>query len=125
MTYMLSVDTLNYIMVFMALMFACCIACEWLKDDMKTLYRVIILITNAALGLVSGWELFTNNVVFAGGMTMQFEPLGFILSTFGALNGLLLFIVIILPIIRPFGGQGSDFPSPAKQIKKPREPGMI
>jgi hypothetical protein len=48
----------------MAIMFTACIACEFIKDDMKLLYQGVILLVNGAIGLVVGWSLFGDNILY-------------------------------------------------------------
>lgn len=123
MTYMLAYETLNTLIWVIFLLYGLCIACEFLKDDMKILYRTILLLINAALGLVAGWSLFTTNVLYTAGTTMQYEPLGFILATSGAFSFLLLCVTLLPYALRPYSHAGSGFQSQMSTPKKPRQPG--
>jgi hypothetical protein len=124
MTAALAVTTLNACLVFMAIMFTACIACEFIKDDMKLLYQGVILLVNGAIGLVVGWSLFADNILY-GSSTLSYDPLGWIVSTFGALCGVLLFVIWLPRALKPLRG-GSDFSHDTpRRPMRPREPGGL
>jgi hypothetical protein len=125
MTYMLVYETLNSCLTFMAILFIGCIVCEWLQSDMKLLYQGIILFINAAIGIVCGWALFTNNIVYSGGMTMQYPPLGFFIATLGALCFLLAIVIWLPRVLSPYGHAGASFQVAPRAPQTPRKPGMF
>jgi len=123
MAYMVSHETFNTVLLFMGILFASNIACEWIKDDMKYLYQGVALLIDAALGLIMGWELFTENVWLGGIGSMQFPPLGFVIAGFGALC-FVLFVFKWLPmVVKPYEKAGGDYPLSPRSPKKPMQPG--
>lgn len=86
MAYTLVVESFNYIVLFMGVLFASGIAAEWLKDDMKHVYKIFAFTTVGILGLLLGFELFTENISYYNGAIMQFPPLGWAFIMWGAFN---------------------------------------
>lgn len=123
MVYTISYETLNTCITFMALIFGAVIACEFLKTDIKYLYQGVALLCNAAVGLVCGWALFTENVIVSADTFTQYPALGFVLATFGAFNFILLLAVWLPKVLSPYGRAGSDFMQQPKAPMRPQKPG--
>jgi len=93
-------------------LFAACIACEWLKDDMKYLYQGAMLLAISAMCFIFGWGLFSDTIQYGNLGTVHFEPLGWVLIFFGAAS-FVLFILAWLPkIIAPYNISVPGFPKP-------------
>lgn len=122
MTYMLTSDTVNTLMMFAGVLFCAAIACEWLKDDMKYLFQGVALLIDSALMIMLGLELFTQNIVTDSGSTMQFDPLGAILLGFGALCFILMAARWLPLLLKPYEG-GADTPVSPRAPKRPMRPG--
>ena len=121
MTALLAASTLNACLIFMGILFTACIACEFLKDDMKLLYQGVILLVNGAMGIVVGWAMFGENVLY-GTTAISYDPVGWIISSFGALCGILLFVIWLPRAFKPYRG-GADFQDAPRRPQRPREPG--
>jgi len=122
MAYMISYETLDACLLLIGLLFGGCIACEWLKDDMKYLYQGVMLLTISAVSLIMGFELFTGNIWYGGLGGMQFEPLGWILLFVGGVSFLLLLVIWGPKIAAPFNVHVSPFPRPAIKPMQPPQP---
>jgi drug/metabolite transporter (DMT)-like permease len=113
-------DLVNNLLLFVSLLFAVCVACELLKDDMKILYQGVILLVDSALLLVTGWYFYTG--IADGASTVTDPYYAIILATFGGLC-IVLFIFIWLPrVLSPYK-MGADYPAVGRKPARPREPG--
>lgn len=101
MAYIIFQETFNALLIFLALLFCAGILCEWLNTEKKHVYQFIIFFTIAVLSGVLGFELFTENIMYANGVTMQFGPLGFVMIFFGFASFVILAINISQIIKKP------------------------
>lgn len=122
MSYMISYETLNACILLIGMLFIACVACEWLKDDMKYLYQGLTLLTNSAIALIMGFELMTGNIWYGGLGGMQFDPLGWVLIFVGAMSFILLIIVWLPKIGKPYDVHAGRIPRVAVQPLNPQEP---
>lgn len=101
MAYIILQETFNALLIFIALLFCAGILCEWMNTEKKHIYQFLIFFTTALLSGVLGFELFTENIMTANGVTMQFGPLGFIMIFFGFSSFVILAINISQIIKKP------------------------
>jgi Kef-type K+ transport system membrane component KefB len=117
-------ETLNTVLIMVAGMFAACIACEWLKDDMKYLYQGALLLAISAMSLIFGWALFSDTINYADLGTVHYEPLGWVLIFFGAAS-FVIFIFVWLPkIVEPYNIALPRFPKPRVEPMHPQQTGL-
>jgi hypothetical protein len=124
----LPLDLYNNLLLFSALLFGVCIACEWLKDDMKIIYQFVILFFGCApILLLLGWYLYMG--IDNAGTTFTDGYLAAVLSFFGGILALLAFIKLLYKpgdkpgvAVQSFG-EGADYPTPPRAPQRPRKPG--
>lgn len=117
-------ETFNSCLYVIVGLFAACIACEWLKDDMKYLYQGATLLSISALCFIMGWGLFSDTVLYATDVYVHFEPLGWVLIFFGAAS-FVIFIFAWLPkIVAPYNISVPRFPKPKIEPMHPQQAGL-
>ena len=104
--YLLTTDTLNSLLLFMGILFASGIACEWMPEksetrDIKYVYQFVAYIANFMLGVLLGAELIAGNVVESN-ITEQFWPLGLCLICWGVLSFIVLAVSMSRVIVKPY-----------------------
>lgn len=123
----LPLDFYNQLLLFAALLFIVCIACEWLKDDMKIVYQFVILLFDSAIILLLGIYLYLG--VDNAGTTFTDSYMAAVLFFFGGILGFLAIVKLLYKpgdqpgvALEPYG-VGADYPAPPRNPQKPKMPG--
>jgi peptidoglycan/LPS O-acetylase OafA/YrhL len=124
----LPLEYYNQLLLFSALLFIVCIACEWLKDDMKIIYQFVILFFAVApITILLGIYLYTG--VDNAGTTFTDPYMAPVLFFFGGVLALLAIIKLLYKpgdkpgvVVQSFG-VGADYPAAPRNPQQPRKPG--